>query len=151
MIPEEFPAGYIPVIVTEQNPLVIGTYQFPPATRCTLSQQRRINKTVINGRKGTIKEESGLDDWQVNIEFQLLTQGFVFSLEGKSMRQELKTLRRFWTQEGALDVTNLRMNTLGIKKLVLEKFSLPDPETHYQQKVQISALSDEDYKLGEEV
>ena len=151
MIPEAFPAGYSAVIVPEQDSLSIGGYEFPSGTKVSVSQTRRMTKTVINGRKGSIKEEAGFDDWQVRISFSLLSDGYLFSATGESMLNQLKKIKRLWQKEGALEVTNLRMNSLGIKKLVLESFRLPDNPNYYQQAIEISALSDEDYKLGEEV
>lgn len=154
-MPAAFPAGYISpeFLVGDTDRLTLGDelfgYEFPSATKISLRQEKIITATKINGRKGTIKEMSGFDDWQIRIEFTLLAATYSFSLPLlQSMLSKLKELRSLWIDQTSLPVINDRLNALKIKNVVLKTFELPDSGIQYNQPIILTALSDEeDYSL----
>ncbi|MCE9499763.1 MAG: DUF6046 domain-containing protein [Leptospira sp.] len=150
------PAGYIPpqLITGDADPLFLGEseitgYEFPSGTKISLSQEKIITATKINGRKGTIKEMSGFDDWQITIEFPLLAATYSISLGPlvESMIRKLKNLKKLWLDPDSIPVLNEKMNALGIKYLVIKKFEIPDAPIQYNQPVKLTCLSDEEYNL----
>ncbi len=143
-------AYHVPVLLpsTDEDPLRIGDMDFPPGTLLTLSQAKVITKTKISGRKGTVKESSGFDDWQIGIEVTIIANDNKYGED--AMIPKLKEFRKLWQEKKSLKVFNMRLNALGIKSLVLEKINIPDNKTYYLEKIRIDASSDEEHTLDQQ-
>lgn len=175
IIPPAFPAGYIPpeIITGDTDKLVIGgeiesfmgqtssyfgtsddSYEFPSGTKITISQMKNIVTTKVIGRNGTVKEMTGMGDWDINIEFMIyaslygsgiLSPGDSVDIgitEIESILKKLKNLKKIWEKNGTLPVYQEKLNALGIEYIVLERMDLNDPESQWMQPVKIRAKSD---------
>ncbi len=150
-LPELLPATYLPFNVTEQDTLKISDYDFPPGTKVSIGGGRRITKTQIDGAKGSVKEVAGQADWTVSISFLILSDSYLFAVPGvtgtgKTMIQELKTLRRLLEGNSSLPIINFRLNSLGIKQVLIERWNIPD-SNQYHQPVSLECISDNEYDL----
>lgn len=180
ILPPVLPAGYIPpeIITGDTDRLFISSkkqsfsawsknfasdgYEFPSGTQIALRRQKVISKTRIGGRLGTIKELSGMEDWEINITFNLYaslygagilsvekiklgSQNFSFQIE--SMMKKLKNLKEIWEEEKSLYVYHNKLNSLGIEMLVLERMEILDPISQWVQEVKILAYSDTEYDI----
>ncbi|PKL30605.1 MAG: hypothetical protein CVV45_16665 [Spirochaetae bacterium HGW-Spirochaetae-10] len=164
------PASYLPDAfeLLFGDDLIVGDYpagtyiRFPPGTKVTLRQNKIMSKTHVNGLDGTIKEVSGVGDFQITIEARLVALTYSSLLGSKtiegiaskagyalqSLLTQLKNIRKVWEMTEHLPVTNERLDALGIEYIVLETFHIPDNATYYDQAVRIEALSDHDYDLA---
>ncbi len=144
--PEVEPAAYLPLNVSEEDRLMISDYDFPPGTKVEISGGRRVTKTEIDGAKGSIKEVAGQTDWQISISFYILTPSYFKTDKGKSMILELKKLRRLVEGNTPLPIINFRINSLGITKVLIERWQLPD-SSQFNQPVKLECVSDNEYEL----
>lgn len=138
--------------------LILGGYPLPPyvkfpaGTKVILRQSKIISVTNVNGLSGTIKEVSGMGDWQISIEAQLvaLTYSALFTsaIGADSLLTQLKDIRALWLKMERLEITNERLEAMGITHIVLKDFNLPDNVTYYDQQVRLEALSDHEYDLA---
>lgn len=129
--------------VLDLYPLIIGGYEFPVGTKVNLNQEKVMSTTKINGLNGTIKELSGFDDWHITIEF-LYIPDIATNLNALD---ELDSLHDVWKEVESLEVINLKMNYLGISKMVLTRFEIPNPDREFELNVRIEGLSDNDIDL----
>lgn len=143
MIPITIAQGgpFLGFVADDLNPLIIGGYKCPRGTKVNLSREKRISMTEIEGASGTIKEMSGLKDWQISIEFLYVP------VDNLLIPLELKTIKRMLEIGTNLKVTHKKMNTLDIDYIVVTKLTLPDEENFYELPVQIEAVSDEEIEL----
>ncbi|MCB1157706.1 MAG: hypothetical protein KDK45_09400 [Leptospiraceae bacterium] len=165
-LPPGLPAGKtlsLDSFDTSGDPLTISNlqagifqYTFPADVRVDLRQDKVYSSTRIAGRKGTVKEVSGFDDWQATIRFMMVSPIYNASLINKageavgfdnglvdSMLDKLKELKKIWLKEAIMKVTNSRLNELDINYLFLKSLDLPDGESYWIQPVTIQAVSDD--------
>lgn len=180
IVPPALPGGYIPpeIITGDTDRLVISAkkqtlgawsknftsdgYEFPSGTAISLRREKTINMTKVGGRQGTIKEMSGLDDWEINISFDIYASlygagiagvesvgGTIkgFKLEIESMIKKLKNLKSIWEQEKSLYVYQYKLNSMGIEMMILKRLEIPDPNSQWSQEVKILAYSDTEYDI----
>lgn len=159
--PPAFPAGYIPpeIITGDTDRLFIGSdnvseFEFPSGTRISLRQEKNIVITNVVGMKGSVKELTGMDDWNITIEFNIYAStygaGLLAAPENplvKTMIQKMKELKKVWEEKESLYLTHFMLNALGIKNIVMKSFQIPDAPFQYKQNITIVALSDEEYDL----
>jgi len=112
--------------------------------RCSMT--KKIVKTEIPGRNGTIKEFIGEDDWQITI------NGLMVADNGVSTMDEIISYKNILTANSLLPlsipVVCTYLNNLDIFNIVIEDFTLEqDPGGYSQQRFTINALSDKDILL----
>ena len=112
----------------------------------SVSRERRIVSTAMVGRDGTVKEYINEGDWAVSIVVG------VQSMEGGQITdeyptEELRELRRFLDEKGALRVHSAFLDVFGITRLVVKGYSAVQTTEQNYQGVSISAVSDEDVEI----
>ena len=103
----------------------------------SVSQNKKIVTTEIQGRAGTIKEYIGLDDFQVQI------TGRLTGAYNVNPKEETDQLNKILSAKQPLDVTSWYLQNLGIFSIVVKDFNFQQAEGEYStQYFTINALSD---------
>ena len=120
--------------INENNRLEITL----PTTLCTVSQNKNIIQTEIEGRDGTIKEYIGQDDYNIEIN-GVLTAVY----NGQSPLTDVVLLKRILDIKEPIDVTNGYLNRFGIFHLVIKDYTFNQEAGGYsKQDFSITAVSD---------
>lgn len=107
------------------------------AVLITASQAKKVIKTEIQGRDGTVKEYIGLDDWAVQI------NGIITGPNGHYPIDEVAFLNQLKEAPIPIQVASTFLNNLGINLLVIENIEFPQDAGGYSyQGFSISAVSD---------
>jgi len=110
------------------------TYQ---AVLITVSQAKKIIKTEIQGRDGTVKEYIGMDDYQVAI------NGILTGANGHYPIEDVTALKAMLDAPIAIEVACTFLNSLGIHSLVVDSYTLEQKEGGYSyQTFSLSCISD---------
>ncbi len=103
----------------------------------TVSQSKKIVKTSIQGRNGTIKEYIGLDDYSVTI------NGIITGKNGQRPVEEIAALKRMLDAPIAIEVASSYLQLLDINLLVLEDWEMGETEGSYSyQPFSLTFVSD---------
>ena len=103
----------------------------------SVSQNKQIVKTQIQGRDGTIKEYVGLDDYTVSI------QGTLTTYNGQIPTDSLMNLKRMLDAPVSIVITCPFLNQLGIQEMVIESYELPQQAGGYSyQSFTITGISE---------
>lgn len=109
---------------------------------CTVSQAKKIIKTEIQGRDGTVKEYIGLDDYQVNI------NGIITAANGVHPADTVTELKKMLDAPVPIPIISSFLNRLGIYNVVIENYTLPQVAGGYsKQDFSINAISDAPLEL----
>jgi len=145
--PPIFSGGYIaPAFLTDDtDPLILvaregDVLRLPAGTAVAASQARRLTITQVNGLKGTVKEMAGFEDWQVSVSGNFVSAGYIIGVP--SIIMQVRRLNSFWKRESELTVTNMKLNSLGITTVVMERIDIPDAPSDYMQPFSFTLLSD---------
>ena len=104
---------------------------------CTITQAKKIIKTEIQGRDGTVKEYIGLDDYQVNINGIIVGENRVYP---KSVVLQLKAVL---DAPVPIPVVSDFLNNLGVFNIVVNDYALPQVAGgQSKQDFSINAISD---------
>lgn len=111
-----------------------------PVTLCTASQAKKIIKTEIPGKDGTVKEYIGMDDYNVQI------NGILTAANGQSPMDQVITLKRILDAKdpiNPIEVINKYLNDLDIFCLVIVDYTLDQkPGGYSKQDFTINAISE---------
>ena len=108
----------------------------------SLTQPKRIVKTEIQGRDGTVKEYIGKDDAQVTI------SGIIVGGNGKYPFDEVTELKRTLDAPVPRPVVNPHLNAMNIFYLVVDGYDIPQEAGRYsQQNFTIQTVSDTPIEL----
>lgn len=122
----------------------------------SVSQERNIVTTSLQGRDGTIKEYISNGDYGITLDIALT------DYEGESDEQtdeefllpkqdypisRLETLRKLLTTPQTVEVESDFLYAFGIRSAVVTSFSLQQETHSNRQSVQIQMLSDEPYEI----
>lgn len=118
-----------------------NTYNFDnvilQAVLVTISQTKKIVKTAIQGRLGTIKEYVGMDDYVLKI------NGVINGLNGRYPKDEIANLKNVLTYPHPIEVVSWYLHLWDIYHVVVEDFSITPEEGGYSyQPFTITAVSD---------
>lgn len=103
----------------------------------SVSQNKKIVTTEIQGRAGTIKEYIGLDDFQVQI------TGRLTGAYNVNPKEETDQLNKILSAKQPLDVSSWYLQNLGIFSIVIKDYNFQQVEGEYStQYFNINALSD---------
>ena len=103
----------------------------------TVTQAKKIIKTEIQGRNGTVKEYLGLDDFQVQI------NGVITGPNGHYPIETVSFLKQILDAPIPIPVASTYLNNLGIHLLVVESYELAQEAGGYSyQTFSISCSSD---------
>lgn len=108
----------------------------------TVNQPKRIIKTEIQGRNGTVKEYIADDDYQITI------NGIITGTNGKYPETEVLTLKQMLDAPVSIPVVCRYLNNLGIYNIVVEEWTFDqEPGGISKQNFTINAISDEPIEL----
>lgn len=115
--------------------------QFGPmrfeAVLITVSQAKKIIKTDIQGRNGTVKEYIGDDDYAITI------NGIITGANGQYPIDDVSRLKKILDAPIAIGVSSRFLQNLGIISLVVEEYEISQKEGGYSyQTFSISCISD---------
>ena len=127
-------------------PMRLGGLVLPNEPTVIISSKKNIVETALAGstRKGTVKELIAIEDWSVTI------RGIAINYASKLVYPEdqVKALRDLYERNEALEVQCALTNLLGIYKLVIRQFDLPEMVgIQHAQAYQFVCTSDEDFIL----
>ena len=88
----------------------------------SVGQSKKIIKTEMQGRDGTVKEYIGLDDYAVTV------TGIITGENGVAPTQEVIDLKNMLDAPIPIDVVCPYLQNLGIYSLVVESYELPQFE-----------------------
>ncbi len=91
--------------------------------------------------RGTIKERWAADDYSISIE------GLLTSTTGLYPAADVARLRAMLEVRDTIDVICPLFETLGIRRIVIDKFNFPFTKGEENQGYQIQAYSDDDWQL----
>jgi len=101
-----------------------------------------IVKTQIQGRRGTVKEYIGEDDWQITI------NGFLLAANGQTPSDAIIDLKNMKRACVPIPVTCTYLNNLDISNIVLEDFSMQqEPGGYSKQGFSLTCISSHDVLL----
>jgi hypothetical protein len=101
-----------------------------------------IVKTQIEGRRGTIKEYIGEDDWQITI------NGFLLAGNGQTPSDAIIDLKNMVRAHAPIRVVCAWLNNLDIFNIVIKDFSMEqEPGGYSKQAFTITAISSHDILL----
>lgn len=133
------PQGETGFKVWEQVRILAGRYQidgqfveypevvFPAATVVEFRTRKKIVKTEITGRRGTIKELISHGDWDITIR-SIVSEGAVngWSLDSDNYPyNDIALIRNLYEIDAELQVVGEIFTTLGIENIVIEDIELP--------------------------
>jgi hypothetical protein len=109
---------------------------------CTVSQAKKIVKTEIQGRDGTVKEYIGLDDYHIAI------NGIIVGSNGQRPMTQILALKKMLDAPISIPVVSSFLNNLGIYNVVIEDYTLPQEAGGWsKQDFTINAISDSPVEL----
>jgi hypothetical protein len=112
------------------------------AVLCTISQAKKIVKTEIQGRDGTVKEYIGMDDYEVSI------NGIIAGANGVYPMETVQELKKILDAPVPIPVTSNFLNNMDIFNVVVADYTLPQEAGGYStQNFSISAISDTPIEL----
>jgi len=107
------------------------------AVLLTVSQAKKIIRTEIQGRDGTVKEYIGMDDYQIQI------NGIISGKNGHYPIDEVAFLKQILDAPIPIPVASTYLNNLGINSIVIDSYELAQEAGGYSyQTFSISAISD---------
>ena len=117
------------------------TFKTPPikfeTILCTVTQAKKIIKTEIQGRDGTVKEYIGMDDYQVTINGIIVGENRVYP---KSVVLQLKAVL---DAPVPVPVVSDFLNNLGVFNIVVNDYAFPQVAGgQSKQDFSINAISD---------
>lgn len=88
------------------------------AVLITVTQAKKIIRTEIQGRDGTVPEYIGLDDYKVQV------NGIITSANGVRPTDEILTLKKMLDAPVAIDVACDYLQALGIHSLIVDSYEM---------------------------
>jgi hypothetical protein len=109
----------------------------------TVSQAKKIIKTEIQGRNGTVKEYIGMDDYSVDV------SGIICGPNGHYPIDEVRDLKKMLDAPIPLVITSWYLQNLDIDMLAVDNYELPQDEGGYSyQQFTIKLISDDPVELN---
>lgn len=127
-------------------PMKLGGLLLPNEPTIIINSRKNIVETALAGstRRGTVKELISIEDWNVTI------RGVAINYKSKLVYPEddVKSLRDLYERNESLEVQCALTNLLGIYRLVIREFELPEMTgIQHAQAYQFICTSDEDFIL----
>lgn len=127
-------------------PMKLGGVLLPNEPTIIINSRKNIVETALAGstRRGTVKELISIEDWSVTI------RGVAINYKSKLVYPEdqVKSLRDLYERNESLEVQCALTNLLGIYRLVIREFELPEMTgIQHAQAYQFLCTSDEDFIL----
>lgn len=123
----------------------------------SITQERNIVQTPLQGRDGTIKEFISNGDYVITVDAGVMegqkqtenedTEVSFQTPNNTYPRAELERLGKILTEPKAIAVQSNFLNVLGIQSVVVKSFSLVQETHSNRQSIQIQMLSDKPYEI----
>lgn len=131
-----------------------GAFEFSEII-ITITQERNIVTTPLQGRDGTIKEYISDGDYTITLDAAILPLNGVeqddestFAIaENHYPDEEVKKLHRLLLEKKALEVQSDFLTLFGISSAVVKSYSLQQETHSNRQSLQIQMLSDLPYEI----
>lgn len=131
-----------------------GAFEFSEII-ITLSQERNIITTPLQGRDGTIKEYISDGDYSITLDAAILPTNAVLQddestfaiAENHYPDEEIKKLHRLLLEKKALEVQSDFLTLFDINSAVVKSYSLQQETHSNRQSLQIQMLSDRAYEI----
>lgn len=141
----QFDGMILPSITGDIVPLKIGSFKFPMECLVDVRANKKIVKTNVPGRNGTIKELTGIDDYAITV------QAVFTAITRTQVETYLNLLLSLWQTEDHLSIVCPKTDLYGIDYVVLEGISHPETQGYPNvEKVTLNLLSDDIYDFGVE-
>lgn len=114
---------------------------------CSANRSKEIVKTQLVGMEGTIKEYISMGDYDININFNIVSFDEQGNIIDHYPAQEVKKLEELFSVNRTLQVKSNFLSVLGVTKIVISSLSITQQTYSNIQQVQITALSDEDFEI----
>lgn len=127
-------------------PMRLGGIILPNEPSIIINSRKNIVETPLAGstRRGTVKELVSVEDWSVTIRGVVINYNSVVVYP----EDEVKALRDLYNRNEALEVESALTNLLGVYRLVIKEFLLPEMiGVQHAQAYQFICVSDEDFTL----
>lgn len=121
-----------------------GVLTIPDVT-INISKQKKIVKTAIVGRAGTIKEYITDGDYQLSISIGIVSVDENNQIIDQYPESAISTLREVLEENQSLEASSTFLDVFAINKIVVTGFSAKQMTYANRQVVEVSALSDDDY------
>jgi hypothetical protein len=126
--------------------VTIDAWTLPSVTLISFSRSKRIIKTNVAGRDGSVKEYINNDDWQIKISGLMINEKSPLEYPA----QDVERFLSFCNAPAAIRILNDMAYLLGVNDMVIEDFDLPELEGHGGvQPFVINAVSDTVYEAYE--
>jgi hypothetical protein len=107
------------------------------AVLITVNQAKKIVKTEIQGREGTVKEYIGMDDYAVQV------NGVITASNGRHPATEISDLKKMLDAPIPIGVACAYLQNLNIMSMVVESYELgQQPGGYSYQQFSITFVSD---------
>jgi hypothetical protein len=108
----------------------------------TVTKPKRVIKTEIQGRDGTVKEYIGADDMQITINVKITGRNGVYP------RDEVNRLIAWLDAPVSKGIVAWWLDNIGVSDIVIESYTMPQVEGGYSyQMFAINAISDAPVEL----
>lgn len=120
-------------------------WQLPNEPLISISGQKTVIKTAIDGYKGSFKEGFSIDDFAITIRGLAIND----SRDNEDYPEELvRKLRRICEIQGSVKVVNDLLAMFGVTRLVIESYDFPDfPGAPSVQPYVFQCVSDQEFEL----
>lgn len=121
----------------------------------SITQERNIVTTTLQGRDGTIKEFISNGDYIITVDAGIIGDTRNDKIDDFDLAkdqyplEDLKRLREILLQHKAIPVQSKFLDLFGIKTVVVKSFQLQQETHSNRQSIQIQMLSDEPYEIKE--
>lgn len=121
-----------------------------PEVVITVSLQKQIKTTPVNGLEGTIKEYFDNGDYNLQIETGIVALNKDGYIVDKYPSEGVTRLKKFLDHSGSLNVHCPILDLFGISQLVVMSYTIQCAAHSNHQNVSITAVSDKDYTIRQE-
>lgn len=134
------------------NEVFMPTWLRPPGgdwfllqnTVMSLANKKTIVETPMVNRRGSVKEEVSIEDWEINV------KGIIVSSDYDYPDDQVQSLVSIYEQEMALDIMNVRtdLTIKGDEKVVLKSLTFPELKGMKNiQPFELNMVSDNQFDL----
>lgn len=109
------------------------------------TQNNTIVRTPLTGRRGTVKEYIQAADFAFDVSGSIISHvANAFPLD------YLKSFIKLFSTERNINVENVLMNSFGVQKVVMERYTIDQQSTKYVNTInfKLSLISDDDIELN---
>lgn len=109
------------------------------------TQDNTIVRTPLTGRRGTVKEYIQATDFAFDVSGSIIS-----SVANAFPLDYLKSFIKLFSTERNINVENVLMNSFGVQKVVMERYTIDQQSTKYVNTInfKLSLISDDDIELN---